>query len=126
MQLRAVKEIVGRDVGVFSTGDFDLACTKLVQHRFDTGDNRPIKQALRWVPVHLQAEFDKHVQDMLERGIVNPSSSLWAAPVVFVRNKDGSIRFCADYRRLNENTVKDVYPLPDRCKTAFEDILNSR
>ena len=75
MQLRAVKEMVGRYVGMFSTGDFDLGCTKLVQHRIDTGDTRPIKRALRRVLVHLQAEFDEHLQDMLERGIVYPSSS---------------------------------------------------
>lgn len=93
--------MVGRYVGVFSTDDFDLGCTKLVQHKIDIGDTRPIKQALRWVPVHLQEEFDKHLQDVLERGIVSPSISPWAAPVVLVRKKDGSIRLCADYRRLN-------------------------
>ena len=89
-----------------------MGCTKLVPHRIDTGDTRPIKQALRRVPVHLQAEFDKHLQDMLERGVVNPSSSPWPAPVVLVRKKDRSIRYCADYRRLSENTVSDAYPLP--------------
>jgi hypothetical protein len=62
--------------------DFDLGCTKLVQHRIDTGDTRPVKQALRWVHVHLEAEFDKHLQDMVDGGIVNPSSSPCAAPVV--------------------------------------------
>ena len=52
------------------------------------------------------------VAEMQGQGIVKPSSSPWASPVVLVPRKDGSLRFCIDYRCLNAVTRKDVYPLP--------------
>lgn len=52
------------------------------------------------------------VDDMLEKGIIEPYFSPWSSPVVLVRKKTGEVQFCVDYQRLNEVTKKDLYPLP--------------
>jgi hypothetical protein len=60
------------------------------------------------------------LSDMLDKDIIQPSSSPWASPIVLVKKKDGSFRFCVDYRKLNEVTHKDAYPLP-----RIDDTLNT-
>ena len=106
---------------VFSKDELDLGDANLVQHTIDTGQNRPIKQQLRRQPMHLLDKIDEQVQQMLTAGVVEPTSSPWASNVVVVKKKDGTLRFCIDYRRLNDITRKDVYPLPriDACLDAM-------
>jgi hypothetical protein len=57
-------------------------------------------------------ELKKQITKLPEAGYIRPSSSPWAAPVLFVQKKDGSQRMCVDYRSLNDVTVKNKYPLP--------------
>ena len=49
---------------------------------------------------------------MLEKGVIQPSDSPWSSPIVLAKKKDGSVRFCIDYRKVNAITRKDAYPLP--------------
>ena len=61
---------------------------------------------------YVQKEVDEHIDDMLKRNVIEPSSSPWASNIVLVKKKDGSSRFCIDYRKLNSVTQNDAYPLP--------------
>lgn len=73
-------------------------------HKIETGNARPIKQQPRRIPLHKKEAAREEVERMLNAGIIEPSSSAWSSPIVFVTKKDGSIRYCIDYRKLNEVT----------------------
>jgi hypothetical protein len=66
-------------------------------------------------------ELKKHIDELLEKGYIRPSTSPWAAPVLFMEKKDGTKRMCIDYRSLNEVTVKNKYPLP-RIEDLFDQL----
>jgi hypothetical protein len=97
---------------IFSDDTEKVTQTDLVEHHIDVGDSKPIKVPPRTVPLAQKHIIEEEVHKMLEKDIIEPSSSAWAAPVVLIKKKDNSIRFCLDYRRLNDVTHKDAYPLP--------------
>ena len=99
-------------IDVMAWSNADLRRTDKLQHHIHTGDAHPVRQSVRRIPPHRREEVRKLLDDMLEVGVIEPSASPWASPVVLVRKKDGSTRFCIDYRKLNEVTRKDAYPLP--------------
>ena len=86
--------------------------TDLVQHDIDTGGHEPLKQPPRRIPFSLRTKVEKMVQEMLDTGIIEHSSSPWASPIALVYKQDGSTRFCVDYRRLNAITKLVEFPLP--------------
>ena len=92
-------------------GDY-LGRTNIVQHGINTQQAHPIKQPPRREPLGHKEVIKQEIQKMLDKDVIEPSTSPWASPVVLVKKKDGTVRFCIDYRRLNEATVKDAYPLP--------------
>lgn len=119
-ELTAIRDMLRKNMSVFSEGEGDLGRTHLTLHQIDTGDAMPVKLPPRRVPLHLQQEVSDHLKQMLENNIIQPSCSPWAAPVVLVRKRDGGLRFCVDYRKLNDVTRKDAYPLP-----RIDDALDS-
>ena len=97
---------------VFVQNDTNLKQCPLVQHVVDTGDRRPINQPPYRTNLETKQIVDEIIKKHLSNQFIEPSSSPWAAPVVLVSKKDGSLRFCIDYRRLNAIAKRDVYPLP--------------
>ena len=101
-----------------------LGETKATEQRIELAPGTtPIRQA-PYRQSHrgrdVQAE---EIKKMLEAGVIEPATSEWASPVVLVPKKDGSLRFCIDYRILNAKTVADAYPLPcmDDCLDSLGD-----
>ena len=117
----AAIQLIRENRDVFSKSEFDLGRCDQVQHRIDTGGHRPFKEQLRRHPqVHLDF-IDQRVNEMLEANVIEPCASPWSSNVVLAKKADGSLRFCIDYRKLNDVTYKDSYPLPriDTCLDAL-------
>ncbi|CAM4581181.1 unnamed protein product [Lepidochelys kempii] len=87
-------------------------CTNLTVHRMQTGSHPPIRCSPFRVTGKTAQDLEREVRDMLALGVIQPSASSWASLVVLVPKKDGSVRFCVDYRKLNAITVSDAYPMP--------------
>ncbi|KAJ0733400.1 putative nucleotidyltransferase, Ribonuclease H [Helianthus annuus] len=85
----------------------------------------PIAKApYRLAPAEMQ-ELKKQLDELLEKGFIQPSSLPWGAPILFVKKKDGSMRMCIDYRELNKVTIKNRYPLP-RIDDLFDQLQGAR
>ena len=97
---------------IFSLDPMELGCTHLTKHTIKVMDNTPFKEHFRRIPPPMVEEVRNHLKEMLESGAIRPSQSAWCNAVVLVRKKDGSLRFCIDFRCLNTCMKKDSYPLP--------------
>ena len=113
-------ELIHTYRSVFMEPEGEVGRTHLVEHGIVTGDADPIRCSYFRKSFQEKAHIEQEVSKMLSNGQVQPSSSPWASPVVLVRKKDGSLRFCVDYRKLNSVTKKDAYPLP-----RIEDCLDA-
>eukprot|EP00731_Ephydatia_muelleri_P025190 Em0017g273a len=85
---------------------------KVLQHRIDTGNAQPVHLPPRRIPHARREELKEMLRDMLDKNAIEHSDSPWSSPIVLVKKKDGTTRFCVDYRKVNEVTRKDAYPLP--------------
>ena len=124
-QCRDVLKLLTKYANVFSKSDADLGRTGVVRHKIYTGDAHPIKQPLRRAPMHMNPEIDDQIDDMLQKGVVQPSSSPWSSSIVLVTKQDGTKRFWVDYRKLNDVTAKDSYPLP-RIDDSLEQLAGAQ
>ncbi|UYV72818.1 hypothetical protein LAZ67_10000882 [Cordylochernes scorpioides] len=106
---KELKQVLERYGDLFSSR---LGRTNLAKHRIDTEDAKPIKHKPYRVSAKERDIIKEQIDEMLTEGIIRPSSSPWSFPVILVKKRDGKYRFCVDYRKLNNVTVKDVYPIP--------------
>ena len=97
---------------IFAATPDHLGRTGKLPHHIDTGNAHPIRQPPRRIPPLQRKQAQEILQKMLEKDIIQPSTSPWASPIVLVWKKDGSQQFCVDYRKLNGITKKDAYPIP--------------
>ena len=87
--------------------------THVVVHAIETGNVAPIRQKARPLNPNIEIELKKQIAKWLKQKVIQPSNSPWASPLVAVPKKNGEIRFCVDYRALNNVTKKDAYPIPN-------------
>ena len=98
--------------------------TSLIQHRVETHPGMTVHSRPYQLPQHKRKVLQAELKAMVEMGVIEESNSAWCSPIVLVGKKDGSIRFCVDYRKLNEVSRFDAYPMPrvdellDRLGTA--------
>ena len=108
-QKQTLKSVLLRHRQLF-TGQRGL--TDLAEHRIETENAKPIFSHPRRVSDKERKLIGEQVSDMLKEGVIEPSTSSWCSPVVLVAKKNGDIRFCIDYRRLNAVSDRDMYPMP--------------
>ncbi|GBN56996.1 Transposon Ty3-I Gag-Pol polyprotein [Araneus ventricosus] len=111
-QRTTMRKLLQEFQNLLPTSDSDVGRCNMTQHRINTGNHPPIKQYPRLLPLGKKEEAERLVKEMVDNGIIEESSGPWPSRIVLVKKKDGSTRFCVDYRKLNEITIKDSYPLP--------------
>ena len=118
-QLAEFKKLIDEFAEIFSKGDEDLGISKYT-HKITLSDDTPTKSRPYRVPYKQLKIVEEHLDQMLRMGVIRKSNSPWASPVVMVEKSDGTLRFCVDFRKVNEKTIKDSYPMP-----LIEDKLNA-
>lgn len=110
--------VLNRYEEVFHKPDAKLTCSTVVECSINTVDEIPIHQKVYPYPAAYAAEVNKQVDQLLQDGIIRPSRSAWTSPVWIVPKKSDAsgekkFRMVVDYRKLNEKTISDRYPMPE-------------
>ena len=85
---------------VFARSRLDLGSCSIIKHKITTNEAAPIRQHLRRTPKAFEKEEEAYLQEQLDAGVIIPSDSAWASPVVLVRKKDQTVRWCCDFRKV--------------------------
>lgn len=111
---------------IFSKGEDDIGHSTLVKHKIDTGFAKLVKKYPYRIPLAKRKVAEAEIKKMKENDIIERCpQSAWNAPIVMIVKKDKSIRFCCDFRGLNEVTIKDAQPLP-RIDDSIEALSGSK
>ena len=117
--------LISEFADVFSLSQGEIGRTTLARHEINLEDaTSPIRQRFRRVPFFQRQEMKQMIDTMLSQDVIEPSFGPWVSPVVLVKKKDGSSRFCVDFRKLNAVTKKDAQPIP-RIDDALETLTGS-
>jgi hypothetical protein len=113
IQQEQIYPMLLKHCSMFDTSQASVINTENVNHRIPIQPHHPPIQSYPYRKAAKETQvINEQVKLMLDNRIIRPSSSPWSSPVVIIKKKDGSPRFCVDYRRLNLITERDVYPLP--------------
>ena len=110
-QRKDLQRLIVEYQDVFSKEDNPISSTSLVEHEIHT-TGTPVRLPFRRQNPIVRDIEQQQVKEMLRDEVIRPSTSPWASPVVMVKKKDGSMRFCVDFRKMNDATIKDAHPLP--------------
>ena len=97
---------------VFAISQQNVGQTKVLKHSITVWNAPAVRQASPHISVYRIEEAQKLLKGLLQDDIIQPTKTPLASPIVLARKKDGSIRMCIDYKKLNAVTRKDAYPLP--------------
>ena len=106
------RELLTRWGHLFAYSDLDMGKTSLIKHQIKLTEWTPFKECYWQITHHIYDDMKAHLQEMLDIGAIWKSGSPWASTVVLVQQKDGSLRFCIDLRKLKNQTIKDAFSLP--------------
>ena len=118
------RELVLAYCDIFTLESNELGCTSAIEHEICINNSDPFKEWFRHIPPPLLEEVHTSLWDMLDAGAIHPSQSVWCNTVVLVRKKDGTLHFCVNFRCLNMQTRKDLYPLP-HIQEALESMVGA-
>ena len=110
-QQKDLRRLLEEYQDVFSKEGNPISSTSLVEHEIHT-TGHPIRLPFRRQNPIVRDIEQRQVKEMLRDEVIRPSTSHWASPVVMVKKKDGSMRFCVDFRKITDATIKDAHPLP--------------
>ena len=96
---------------IFSLEKNEMGCMDTTEHVIKLTKSEPFKERFQRIAPPLMDKVCQHFQEMLDGGAIQPSTSPWCNAVMLVWKKDGSLRFCIDFRQLNDRTKKDAHPL---------------
>ena len=121
-QVEKARSLLKEYHDIFLLEKHDVGHTKAAKHKIVPKDPNtpPFKESFCQIQPPQLDEVHAHLKMMLDAGVIQPSNNPWCNAVVLVRKKDGSLRFCIDFRKLNALTVKDSHPLPRICETLEE------
>ena len=111
--LESTKKVIQKHEHVFSKDRFDIGFLDHFSHQIETNGHHPILTKSYRIPRSIEVEVENKVQELLQHGIIVECSSPWNSPVVPVRKKNGDLRLCIDYRRINAVTSKKNFYTPD-------------
>ena len=111
---------------IFCLEKNEMGCTDATEHiiKLLPEQDKPFKERFRRIVPHEVEEVCQHIQEMLDKGAIYPSQSPWCNAVVLVQKKDGTLRFCIDFRCLNAHMKKDSYMIP-KCPENMESLVGA-